>query len=367
MEPMSWIVLALTALLAFANGANDNSKGVATLVGFGAATPRRALAWAAATTALGALGGALAGGALVAAFRADGLVGTADLAPGFFAAVLLGAVAWVLLATVSGLPVSTTHAILGGLLGAGWVEAGAAELGWGALVGRFALPLLLSPLLAFVLVGWVGRGIGRLLPRVEGRCLCVASDLAPLAAGSTALARSALTVVRGEVAACAVHSPALVASGRGAANAVHWGACGVVGFARGWNDTPKIVALALVALPASAGWGGAFAFVAVAMAAGGLLAGRRVLSTLATRITPLPLGESVAASGVASLLVALASWHGLPVSTTHVTTGGIVGAGVARAAGDVCWPVVREVALSWLVTLPAAAAIAASARLLLRS
>jgi PiT family inorganic phosphate transporter len=139
----------------------------------------------------------------------------------------------------------------------------------------------------------------------------------------------------------------------------------MVGLARGWNDTPKIATLAMIAMPAGSNSVGAFVLVAVAMALGGLLAGRRVLSTLAEKITPLPLGESLASSGVSALLVAIASWRGLPVSTTHVTTGGIIGAGVARAAHEVHWPVVRHVALSWVVTLPAAAAVAAGARLIL--
>ncbi len=376
---MTTFVLVLALLLAFANGANDNSKGVATLVGYGAAGPRMALAWAAVTTALGAWTGALIGTRLLSAFRAGFISGGEGLSTTFYAAALSGACAWVLFATWASLPVSTTHAILGGLVGAGLLEVGASAIGWSWLVEKAALPLLLSPLVALTLVFLAGPPLAKLVRRGERRCLCavetfeptlahgVISGNGPIGAGGGATTSRRLALVTGEVAICALHSPAATATGADVAAAVHWGTSGMVGFARGWNDTPKITALALVALPASAGTHGAFALVAVAMALGGLVAGRRVLATLAEKITPLPLGESLAASGVSALLVGLASWRGLPVSTTHVTTGGIVGAGLARSPGTVRWGVVREITLSWIVTLPVAAAVAAATSAALRT
>jgi PiT family inorganic phosphate transporter len=138
----------------------------------------------------------------------------------------------------------------------------------------------------------------------------------------------------------------------------------MVGFARGWNDAPKIAALALVALPNNMGL--AFAVVTLAMAAGGLLAGGRVLETLAKKVTVLPLAESLTASVISATLVGLASWRGLPVSTTHVTTGGIIGAGLKHDPAGVRWGKVGEIVLSWVITLPVAALIAAGAKLVLR-
>lgn len=359
---MEILVLAFAALLAFANGANDNSKGVATLVGYGATTPKRALLWAAVTTATGALVGFFASGGLVHAFRAGFVGGGLDLSPRFFAAALAGAIVWVLVATRTGLPVSTTHAILGGLVGAGLLEVGAARVEWSVLATKAALPLLLSPLAALLLVLVAARPLAALLRRGEARCVCAIETLEPVGLTAAPAARSRLAVVHGEAAACAVHGPAVAVTGRGVADLTHWGTSGLVGFARGWNDTPKIAALALVALPSGTSTFGSFALVAVGMAVGGLLAGRRVLGTLSERITALPLGESLAASGIASLLVSLASWHGLPVSTTHVTTGGIVGAGVAKSATGVRWKVVRDIGLSWLLTLPVAAIVAVVVR-----
>jgi PiT family inorganic phosphate transporter len=358
------LVLALAAALAFANGANDNSKGVATLVGHGAASPRAALAWAAVTTALGAGVGALAGAALVGTFRAPFVRFAGGPTPAFFAAALAGALAWLLFATRAGLPVSTTHALAGGLLGSGLVEVGAGGIVWSAVGERVALPLAASPIVALALVGLAAPPLRALARRLEPRCLCAVERAEPAAAGAAGEVAAArrLTVVAGTETECRVHSPAAAASGRDLLSGLHWTTSGLVGFARGWNDAPKIAALALTA---GVSGGGTFALVAAAMAAGGLLAGRRVLDTLAHRITELPLGESLAASGVASTLVALASWRGLPVSTTHVTTGGIVGAGVARSAAAVRWPMVRDIGLSWLVTLPAAAVAAAAFRGLL--
>ena len=324
---VSTLVLVLVAMLAFANGANDNCKGVATLVGYGAARPWTALCWATVTTALGAAAGTRIGSGLLAAFRADFIGTDQSLATGFFAAVLLGAFAWVLFAAMTGLPVSTTHAILGGLLGAGIVEVGLSQIGWATVAQRFALPLLISPVIALVLVFLVGR------------------SFAALSSGNRNQQVG--------IPATPEHEAAL---------AMHWGTSGLVGFARGWNDTPKIAALGIAALPASAASISTTTVVAAAMAMGGLLAGRRVLNTLATKITPLPLGESLASSGVSAILVALASWRGLPVSTTHVTTGGIVGAGMSRSSRGVHWRVVGDVALSWVVTLPAAALLAALVR-----
>jgi PiT family inorganic phosphate transporter len=360
---MVLILLALTAALAFANGANDNCKGVATLVAFGETSERRALLWAAASTAAGSLVSIAFAGGLVAAFRARFVNGGEGLSPLFFAAVLIGAVAWVLFATRSGLPVSTTHAITGGLLGAGVLAVGSAQIGWGEVARRFALPLLLGPLVSLLAVFAVGRPLAILAARRRDRCLCVQAPLAASTDGTLA-APSSFALIHGTTTECAASGATAILRGSGALRASHWGTSGLVGFARGWNDAPKISALALVALPAERSWV-AFGLVTVAMAAGGLLQGRKVLETLARRITSLPLVESLSASGVSAVLVGLASWNGLPLSTTHVTTGGIVGAGLSRDRRSVSWGVVRDIALSWVITLPASALVAGLAYLLL--
>src|SRR5215213_8811072 len=124
------LLLLLVALLAFANGANDNCKGVATLVGFGVTTPRRAMVWATITTLAGAIVSFWFAGGLVKSFSSGLFAKGAPLTVAFFIAVLIGAFAWIIFATRTGLPVSTTHAITGGLVGAGIVQFGAPSLQW---------------------------------------------------------------------------------------------------------------------------------------------------------------------------------------------------------------------------------------------
>src|SRR5689334_22721628 len=110
---MDVVLLIFVALLAFANGANDNCKGVATLVGYGAAKPKPALLWAMVTTAFGSIFSFFVAGGLIKNFSTGLFANRTELDTPFFLAVLLGACGWVLFATWAGLPVSTTHAITG--------------------------------------------------------------------------------------------------------------------------------------------------------------------------------------------------------------------------------------------------------------
>jgi PiT family inorganic phosphate transporter len=177
---------------------------------------------------------------------------------------------------------------------------------------------------------------------------------------SAAAAETGLGVVVGDEARCARERPAVAVTTSAVSNAVHWTSSGMVGFARGWNDAPKIAALGLVVLDGPSETALGFAVVAVAMAVGGLVAGRKVLETLSRKVTGMPLAESLTASTTTAALVALASWNGLPVSTTHVSTGAIIGAGLKRDPRGVRWGKVGEIVLSWIVTLPVAALIAAA-------
>src|SRR5579885_1572717 len=142
------LTLALIAFavlfLAYSNGANDNFKGVATLFGSGTCTYRTALAWATVTTLAGSLLALLLAGRLVATFEGKGLVPDAiTTQPAFLLAVSLGAALTVLLATWTGMPVSTTHALTGALVGAGWLAGG--EVNLSGLGNQFVVPLLFSP------------------------------------------------------------------------------------------------------------------------------------------------------------------------------------------------------------------------------
>ncbi|MGH9457973.1 MAG: inorganic phosphate transporter, partial [Thermoanaerobaculia bacterium] len=143
---------------------------------------------------------------------------------------------------------------------------------------------------------------------------------------------------------------------------LHWISSGMTSFFRGMNDAPKVLAIGaaaatVIGMPRT----GLYALVAVAMGAGSLVAGFRVTRTLAEKVTPIAPRDGLAANLVTSVLVGLASRFALPVSTTHVSSGAVIGAGVARGGRDVRWRTVREMLLAWIVTLPVAAGLAAAA------
>lgn len=367
---MAVLLLALVATLAWANGSNDNGKGVATLVGYGVASPRRALVYACVTTMLGGIVSFWLAGGMLKGFSGAWLFGGVNLDARFYIAVLIGACGWVLLASRTGMPVSTTHAIIGALCGAGLIAFGRASVQWSALGMRFAVPLAISPLLSLTLVYVAAFPVLWIVSRTAARCACVVqrpSTVAGVEAGAITAAAAIPVLTTGSVEKCAEESPTVMVSGSSAANAIHWLSAGMIGFARGWNDTPKIAALAMIALAGTAhGTAICFAVVLLAMAAGGLIAGRRVLETMSSKLTPLPLAGSLTASLVTATLVGLASWRSLPVSTTHVATGSIIGAGLQHDPAAVRWTKVGEIVLSWLVTLPIAALIAAIVTMVIR-
>src|SRR5713226_1455944 len=139
------VIVAAVVLLSFANGANDNFKGVATLWGASRTSYRRALAWATAFTFLGSLAAFWAGSALAAKFNGSKLVGREIFTQmPFLAAVALAAAGTVLLASRLGLPISTTHALTGALVGAGITAAGFARVNFAVLGKGVVLPLLFS-------------------------------------------------------------------------------------------------------------------------------------------------------------------------------------------------------------------------------
>jgi PiT family inorganic phosphate transporter len=357
----SLCILGAILALAFFNGANDVSRGIATLVGSGVSRFRTAATWGVLGTAAGGMVAIFASQGLVEAFTGGGLLPQLPTDNAFLLAVPVASFGWIALATRTGLPVSTTHAIIGALVGAGLVSVGAGGLNWQPLVQRFVLPLVFSPLLSLSLV-LLGFPLVRLtigwLPRY---CVCVdraALELAVVSGGACA-ASGASRVVAGQTEDCGRAPTTIVRLNL--MDALHWLTAGATSFARGLNDTPKILALGLAAgavLKDNAAPG--FLLVTAAMAAGGLAAGLRVTNTLARRVTSMTPTEGFTANAVTALLVVAASGLALPVSTTHVSSGAIIGLGLHRRGGGVNWRTVRDMALAWLVTLPAAAAVAAA-------
>lgn len=226
------------------------------------------------------------------------------------------------------------------------------------------VPLALSPIVAGGLAYLVHAVGSRRLSAAARYCVCVAErpwiSLPDSALGASVASRivSLPLVLVDETSAC---SEADARTGVRLTDAAHWLTSALLSFARGLNDTPKIVALGM-ASAMSVGMGAAPLFVvgAAAMGAGSLLAGRRVTRTLAERVTDVDPLEGLAASAVAATLVLAASFVALPVSTTHVAAGAIVGAGLGAGSGAVRWNMVSTLVAAWIITLPVSAAVSAA-------
>lgn len=355
------LTLALGLLLAYANGANDNFKGVATLYGSATTGYRTALIWATATTFLGSITAVILAGELLQTFTGKGLVPDAVAAlPSFTLAVVLAAAATVLLATRIGIPVSTTHALTGALVGAGWL-ASPGGVDWARLGSVFFAPLLLSPVLGFLaclLLYPAFRDLRRGLGIEKESCLCLGTAVVEVLPASLAPAQALadaetlpLLSVGTELTCRERYRGTFWGIGADSLlNALHFLSAGLVGFSRGLNDTPKIAAL-LLAGSALAPFAG-LAAVAAAMALGGLVNSRKVAETLSHGITAMNAGQGFTANLVTAGIVISASKLGLPVSTTHVSCGALFGIGsISRQAH---WGMIGGIVLAWITTLPLA-------------
>ncbi len=305
--------LIITAALAmvYANGANANFKGVASLFGSSTTSYWTAVRWAAVTTATGCLAALFMPGTLMETFSGKGLVPNELVGrPDFLLAVGMGAAIANLLATRLGFPVSTTHMLMGALLGAG-LAAEPEGVRYAKLWESFARPLLITPVLALVLGGTVYLLL---------KLLRLAPD----------------------------HRTPLLDS-------LHFLSAGAVGFARGMNDSPKLLALLVGGGQINEASG--LLLVMLFMALGGFISARHVADTLSHKITGMNPGQGFAANLATSMLTTTASFHGLPVSTTHVSVGALLGIGITTKQAR--WRTVVPVLLAWLVTLPCAGLLAA--------
>lgn len=297
--------------VAFTNGANANFKGVASLYGSRTATFKQALLWGTATTLGGSLTAMWLADGMLKKFSGRGLVPDEMVqSPTFVTAAASGAALTSFLATRFGFPVSTTHALVGALLGAGLAGSGS-QVHFEALVSLFVVPLLFSPAVALV-ISVLAYSLLKLAGQLrEGRTRTL--------------------------------------------DVLHFLSSGAASFARGLNDTPKMVALLLVAPHFDRTL--AFVLVSIMIAVGAMIDSRRVAETLAKKITDMNPTEGFVASLVTAGLVSTASWHSWPVSTTHVSVGSLLGIGIANRQAH--WHKAAEIILAWLSTVPCGAALAA--------
>jgi PiT family inorganic phosphate transporter len=341
---------------------------VATLYGSGTTSYKRALLWATVTTFLGSTMALILAQELLTTFTGKGLVPDSIVTlKSFSLAVVLAAAATVMLATRIGIPISTTHALTGALMGAGWL-ASPEGVNLARLGSSFFAPLLISPLLAimacavlYLCLGFMRRKLG-----IEKEtCVCIGTET--LVVPSTPLSRSPTmmlagsqalpTLTVGTEASCQERYTGTLfgLSARNSLDALHFLSAGMVSFARGLNDTPKIGAMLLVGgtlSPLAALIG-----VALVMAMGGLLNARRVAETMSHRVTAMNPGQEFTANLVTSTIVILASKLGLPVSTTHVSCGALFGIGTVTRQAH--WNIIVGILLAWITTLPLAAAFGA--------
>jgi PiT family inorganic phosphate transporter len=364
---MIFVLLFLaTCFLAYSNGANDNFKGVASLFGSRTCSYRTAISWATVTTFAGSITSIFLAGTLLKKFSGKGIVPDHVAGSEYFVlAVVIGAGTTVILATLLGFPISTTHALTGAIIGCGLVAVGPG-VNFAALGKGFVLPLLLSPVLAIV-IATILYLLFRTLRIATGVtkewCVCLGAEERVVAmpqpsvlALRPAPPRLSLTIDEQKNCRERYAGSFLGVGAQQVMDAGHFLSAGTVSFARGLNDTPKIVALLLLWTALDIRWG--FGAVALAMAIGGLLNARKVAEIMSRKITAMNHGQGFAANITTALLVVAASVYGLPVSTTHVSVGSLFGIGLTT--GQANPRVIGKIALSWLVTLPCAALLAAA-------
>ncbi|MBI5631307.1 MAG: inorganic phosphate transporter [Elusimicrobia bacterium] len=308
------------ALLAFANGANDISKSIATLVGSGESDYKRAVVLTSFAVAAGAVLASAWAIKMTLLFTKGMLLPQTQINQLFAMAVLAGAIGWVLLATRLGLPVSTTHAIVGSVILTAVYAFGFSSVLWSGVTTKVFLPLLLSPVLAFGLARLAFRSLFWLCRQKY----CLNCHWA------------------------------------------HWMSAMSSGFARGLNDTPKIAALGLVfyfladpVVSVAPRW--FFLVLALSNALGGIVMGLKVTETLAHKVTRMDHLEGFAANLATAALTVATAVHGFPVSTTHVSSSAIMGMGLRKGTAAIDWKVAGEILAAWLITLPAAGILGAGA------
>jgi len=351
-----------TCFLAYSNGANDNFKGVASLFGSRTCNYRTAISWATVTTFAGSMMSIFLAQTLLTKFGGKGIVPEHFAGSEYFLlAVALGAGLTVIIATLTGFPISTTHALTGAIIGCSSVAVGPA-INFSSLSKGFVLPLLLSPVLAMAIAGLlyvIFHGARIALGLKKEWCICIAEGerviAIPQPNSSLALRAvsfpSHLTVDEVENCRERYGGNFLGLTSQQVVDAAHFLSGGTVSFARGLNDTPKIVALLLLWKAFDIRCG--LAAVAMTMAIGGLLNARKVAETMSKKITVMNHGQGFTANLTTAILVVLASLFGLPVSTTHVSVGSLFGIGVMTGKANI--RTVNAIVLSWIVTLPCAA------------
>ena len=317
--PLLVALIGVALAFDFLNGLHDAANSIATVVSTRVLRPHVAVAWAAFFNFIAFL----FFGLHVAETVGKGIVDANIIDPAVIFGALMGAIAWNVITWIAGIPSSSSHALIGGLIGAGTAKAGLSAIVWSG-VTKTAVAIVLSPtlgmlvaLLLVLITSWMfARVNAQFADRVFRRLQLVSAALYSLGHGG--------------------------------------------------NDAQKTMGIIAVLLFSQGLLGGEF-FVPfwvviacqAAMGLGTLLGGWRIVHTMGSKITRLTPHQGFSAETGGAIMLFSATWLGIPVSTTHTITGCIVGVGAARRASAVRWGVAGNIVIAWIVTLPAAAAIGA--------
>jgi PiT family inorganic phosphate transporter len=316
-----YIVVATALAFDFTNGFHDTANAIATSISTRAMSPRAAVLMSAVLNFVGAFV-SLA----VAATVATGIVKAGAITPTIVFGGLIGAIAWNLLTWWFGLPSSSSHALIGGIVGSAFVAEGPSAILGDGIVEKVVIPGVLAPTLAFAVAGLsiliAYRVVGRQKPGVVTR----GYRLGQLVTGS------------------------------------------LFSLAHGTNDAQKTMGIITLALVAHGDLSGNFhvptwvvVSSATAIALGTYFGGWRIIRTMGSRIIKMDPAQGFSAQGAGAAVVLSASHLGFPLSTTHVISGGIMGAGAAKRLSAVRWGVAGNIVIAWVLTLPCAAVIGGAA------
>ena len=319
-------VLILAVAFDYTNGFHDTANAIATSVATRALSPRYAIVMATSFNFIGAFAGTA-----VAKTIGSGLVDDTTSTTAVVAAALIGAICWNLLTWWLGLPSSSSHALIGGLLGATLVAAGPAALNPQGIWQKVLIPMVSSPLIGFVVALVLVVVLFWLFRNAQRRPM------------TTAFRR--LQVV----------------------------SAGFMAFSHGSNDAQKtmgIITLALFAagvIPTNDVPVWVIVVSATAISLGTAVGGWRIMHTMGHRVVKLEPVHGFAAETAASGVILTAAHFGMPVSTTHVISAAIMGVGTSGGLHAVRWGVARSILIAWVITIPAAASVSAVAWLILNA
>jgi PiT family inorganic phosphate transporter len=320
--------LALPALIAlivvalafdFLNGLHDTANSIATLVSTRMLRPRYAVIWAAFFNFIAFL----IFGVHVARTIGVGIIAPQVMDAHVIFGALVGAIAWNLVTWWGGIPSSSSHALIGGLVGAGVMKAGIGSIVWPGLLTTGAF-IVLSPLLGFFLALLLILIVSWLFVRANPHTV----------------------------------EPTF--------QWLQFGAASLISLGHGGNDAQKTMGIIAVLLFSQGHLSGDFYvpfWVVItcqaAMGLGTLVGGWRIVHTVGSKITRITPVQGCCASAGGAIMLFVATFLGIPVSTTHTVTGSIIGVGAARKVSAVRWNIAGNIVIAWIITLPASAAVAA--------